>query len=61
MKRKKLQENSPDPTGDTERGWMWKIHCPSCNDPRRTGHAGLRHEENANASTGERRKQRADR
>ena len=33
MKRKKLQENSPDPTGDTERGWMWKIHCPSCNDP----------------------------
>ena len=33
MKRKKLQENAPDPTGNTEHGWMWKIHCPSCNDP----------------------------
>ena len=33
MKRKKLQENAPDPTGNTEHGWMWKIHCPNCNDP----------------------------
>ena len=33
MKRNKIQENAPDPTGNTEHGWMWKIHCPSCNDP----------------------------
>ena len=33
MKRNKLQENAPDPTGNTEHGWMWRIHCPSCSDP----------------------------
>lgn len=32
MKEKKLQENPHDPTGATENGWMWKIHCPNCDD-----------------------------
>ena len=61
MKRNKLQENAPDPTGNTEHGWMWRIHCPSCSDPVVLAMPDSGIEENADASTEERRKRRANR
>ena len=27
----KMKKRRRDPTGNTEKGWMWKIHCPECN------------------------------